>query len=647
MSIRVDDEELDRALVAMAPDALLVVDARGLIVLANASAETLFGYGHAQLIDQPIDRLIPNATPFRHPHHIERYVAEPQDESPGIALLARRHDGSTFPAEVTVTTIDLGEAGALVCTAVRDISDRVTLEAQFASLLDATPDAIIAADRDGVIRIVNRNAELLFGFDRAELLGETVERLVPTLAREMHVVKRDAYALDPRPRRMASGRALSAVRKDGTEFPVDVALSSIETRDGPLISAAVRDMTERVDAEHERALIVEGLHRARLIQMQRLETVGQLAGGIAHDFNNQLAVILNYAEFVHEKLPDGELRHDVEEIQRAATHAADLTRQLLIFARREVTKQTLLDLNGVVGSIEDVLHKTIGPTVKVRTSLAPDLPSILADRGQLEQVILNLAVNARDAMPDGGELVVETSEIELDDVYAEAFPTVLPGRYVRLAISDTGTGMTPAVLARAFEPLFTTKPAGRGTGLGLATVYGTITQAGGHVRIHSEVGHGTHVSIDLPAVDQPASQTERVREPAAPPVGHGETVLVVEDDAGVLLAALRVLRASGYIVVARSNAADALKLLRERLRQIDVLVTSVVLSDTSGVQLGREALALRPDLCILYLSGYSQEVVARQGPMEPGSILLQKPFTRAHLLKAMHDTITGEREPDA
>ena len=285
--------------------------------------------------------------------------------------------------------------------------------------------------------------------------------------------------------------------------------------------------------------------------------------------------------------------------------------------------------------------------MKVRTSLAPDLPSILADRGQLEQVILNLAVNARDAMPNGGELVLETSEIDLDDVYAEAFPTVIPGPYVRLAVSDNGVGMTPAVLARAFEPLFTTKAPGRGTGLGLATVYGTITQAGGHVRIHSEVGYGTHVSIDLPAIDQPAAQTERVREPAAPPIGHGERVLVVEDDAGVLLAALRVLRASGYSVVARSNAADALKLLRERLRQIDVLVTAVVLSDTSGVQLGREALALRPDLCVLYLSGYSQEVVARQGAIAPGSILLQKPFTRAHLLAAMRQTITGERPPDA
>ena len=647
MSTRVGDGGLQRALVEMAPDALLVVDAQGLIVLANPSAVSLFGYRDAQLIGERIDSLIPNAAPFRHPHHTERYVAEPQVESPGIALLARRRDGSTFPADVAVSTVDDDEGGVLVCTAVRDISDRVNLEAQFASLLDATPDAIVAVDRNGLIKVVNRNAELLFGFDRAELIGEKIERLVPLRARAAHPAQRDAYALDPRPRHMPSGIELMAVRKDGTEFPVDISLSSIETREGLLISAAVRDMTERVDAEHERALIVDGLHRARLIQMQRLETVGRLAGGIAHDFNNQLAVILNYADFVHEKLPDGDLRHDVEEIQRAATHAADLTRQLLIFARREVTEHVLLEMNEVVAGIEEVLRRTLGVTVKVRTVLAPGLPSIRADRGQLEQVILNLAVNAQDAMPDGGELVLETCEIELDDVYAEAFPTVLPGRYVRLAVSDNGTGMTPEVLARAFEPLFTTKPAGRGTGLGLATTYGTVTQAGGHARIYSELGHGTLVEVDLPATDEPAAEAERVSAPAVPAVGRGETVLIVEDDAAVLLAALRVLRANGYIAVARSNAADALRLLREGWRHIDVLMTDVVLADMSGVQLGREAVALRPGLRVLYVSGYSQEVIARQGAMEPGSILLQKPFTRAHLLRAMRQTITGERPPRA
>ena len=644
MSIRVDGEELNKALVAVAPDALLVVDAHGLIVLANPSAERLFGSTSAGLVGERVDLLIPDGAPFRHPQHRERYAEDPQ--SPGVALVAQRRDGSTFPAEVTISNVGEGDA-VLVCIAVRDISDRVNLEARFEGILDAAPDAIIAVDRQGLIKLVNRNAERLFGFDRAELIGETIERLVPERSRDAHPAQRAEYALDPQPRHMPSGMSLFGLRKDGTEFPVDISLSSIETKDGLLISAAVRDMTERVDAEHERAVIVEGLHRARLVQVQRLETVGQLAGGIAHDFNNQLAVILNYAEFVHEKLPEGELRRDVEEIQRAATHAADLTRQLLIFARREVTKQVLLNLNDVVIGVESMLRRSLGATVKVSTALAPDLPSILADPGQFQQVILNLAVNARDAMPDGGELVLETSEIELDDVYAEAFPTVLPGRYVRLTISDTGTGMTPAVLARSFEPLFTTKPAGQGTGLGLATVYGTVTQAGGHVRIYSEVGHGTHVSIDLPAIDAPAALAKRPK-PAAPAVAsNGETVLMVEDDAAVLLAALRVLRANGYVVVARSNAADALKLLRERARRIDVLVTDVVLSDRSGVQLGREALALRPELCILYLSGYSQEVIARQGAMEPGTILLQKPFTRAHLLAAMRQTITGVRSSDA
>jgi two-component system, cell cycle sensor histidine kinase and response regulator CckA len=443
---------------------------------------------------------------------------------------------------------------------------------------------------------------------------------------------------------MGAGLNLSAVRKDGTEFPVDIALSSIETADGLLVSAAVRDITARVEAERERRIIQDELHEARLRQAQRLETVGQLAGGIAHDFNNLLAVILNYAEFLGEQLPEGEMRSDVEEIRRAATRAADLTRQLLIFARREVTKPELLDINAVVSGVENLLRRTVGEHVQFINTLASGLPSVRADPGQLEQVFMNLAVNARDAMPNGGRLIVETKSVELDDVYADAHPGVVPGRYVRLSVSDTGVGMAPEVLARAFEPFFTTKPAGSGTGLGLATVYGIVTQAGGNVRLYSEIGRGTLVAIHLPAIDEPAASAPRPASTLELPKGAGQTVLLAEDEGAVLLAAIRILSANGYSILAHSDPNEVLELASRGDRHIDGLITDVVMPGMSGIELARRIRAIKPDLPVLYMSGYSSEMVANQGPMESGSALLQKPFTRIELLTAVRAMLSRSRQ---
>ena len=371
--------------------------------------------------------------------------------------------------------------------------------------------------------------------------------------------------------------------------------------------------------------------------------MGQLAGGIAHDFNNLLAVILNYADFVAEQLPEGEMRQDVEEIQRAASRAADLTRQLLIFARREVTQPELLDMNALITGVEKLLRRTIGEHVEFIMSLEQPLPSVRADPGQLEQIFLNLAVNARDAMPGGGRLVVETKDVTLDDVYADAHPGIAPGRYVRLAVSDTGIGMTPEAVARAFEPFFTTKPAGQGTGLGLATVYGIVTQAGGNARIYSEPGRGTVVTIHLPAIEEAATAAMAVAAQAPLATGRGETLLVVEDESAVLLAVIRILSQNGYRVLAQSDPADAVALLGDRSKRIDVLVTDVVMPGMSGVELARRARELRPGLPVLYMSGYSHEVVAHQGAIPEGAVLLQKPFTRKELLRALDRTVAGAR----
>jgi PAS domain S-box-containing protein len=421
------------------------------------------------------------------------------------------------------------------------------------------------------------------------------------------------------------------------------------SKDGALIDVELTSIGLRYDGRDARLVVVEDLTErkrleGRLQQSQRLEAVGQLAGGIAHDFNNLLAVILNYAEFVADALPEGDVRKDVAEIQRAASRAADLTRQLLIFARREVAKPQPLDLNAVVAGMENLLRRTIGESIGLKMSLSSELPSVEADPGQIEQVFLNLAINARDAMPGGGQLVVETSAIDLDEGLDAGRPNLSPGRYVQLSVSDTGVGMSAEVMERAFEPFFTTKPEGQGTGLGLATVYGIVTGAGGNIGMYSEPGLGTRVSIHLPAIDAPATAARPV-ETSAIPRGDGRIVLVVEDETAVLVAAVRILEGHGYRVNPQSDPTAALAVLDDPTARVDILLTDVVMPVLSGFELARRGQELRPGLPVLYMSGYSQDFVAHRGTLPAGSNVLQKPFTRRVLLVAIDATLgRGSRD---
>jgi PAS domain S-box-containing protein len=385
-------------------------------------------------------------------------------------------------------------------------------------LLDAAPDGMVIIDEAGVIRLVNRQAEALFGYERAELVGKPVEVLVPDRLAASHPDRRNTYVRNPSTRPMGAGLELTARHKDGSEFPVDISLSSLETDEGLLVSAAVRDIRDRRRSEQERAVLemrldqaqreLEGAVRAaRLNQAERLESVGQLAGGIAHDFNNLLAAIVNYAGLVgdiSELFTDASstpaltvILEDVGEIKDIAKRAADLTDQLLIFSRREVLKLEVLDLSAIVSEMEKLLGRTTGEDIDLSTKLAPGLPKTRLDRGQVEQVVMNLVVNARDAMPRGGKLEIKTELFVVDEDYA-SHRGIAPGPYVRLAVSDTGSGMQPEIAERALEPFFTTKAKGKGSGLGLATVYGIATQAGGDVVIYSEPGLGTTVGVNFP-----------------------------------------------------------------------------------------------------------------------------------------------------
>jgi signal transduction histidine kinase/CheY-like chemotaxis protein len=407
-----------------------------------------------------------------------------------------------------------------------------------------------------------------------------------------------------------------------------------------------------IDAERREALEAperEERVQAQLQQAQRLESLGQLAGGVAHDFNNLLAVILNYTSFVSDELTDPaesgwperleSARSDLGQIRQAAERAAGLTRQLLAFARREVARPQVLDLGKVIIGVEEMLRRTLGEHIELSTSLAGDLWPVLADPGQLEQVLVNLAVNARDAMPSGGTLTIDTSNITVDAATIAGGSEARHGRNVRLRVSDTGTGMTAQVIEHVFEPFFTTKEEGAGTGLGLATVYGILAQAGGTIKIYSEPGAGTTFNIMLPVTAEAAA-------PIAEPVPYqrspkGETVLVVEDAEALREVTRRIFARNGYQVITAANGPQALDIARGHPGEIHLLVTDVVMPGMLGNEVAEKMRAIKPGIEVLFMSGYARPVLASQGRLDPGVALVEKPFSEADLLAQAGRVLNG------
>jgi PAS domain S-box-containing protein len=507
-------------------------------------------------------------------------------------------------------------------------------------LLDAAPDAVVCVDVDGRIVLVNAQTERLFGYGREELTGQLVEILVPDAIKAGHPVHRAGYVADPRPRQMGAGIELAGRRRDGSTFPAEISMSAIDTGEGILVSAAVRDVTERLELQAER----ERLER-QLQQSQRLESLGQLAGGVAHDFNNLLAVISNYAAFVAEevasRVPQDEwqaVHGDIKQIERAAERAAVLTHQLLAFARRDVIQPRPLNLNHVIVEIEQLLVRTLGEHVELSHDLTAGLRLVLADPGQIEQVLVNLAVNARDAMPAGGKLIIATAVANVDADHAASRVGLPPGRYVSLKVSDTGTGMPQGVIDRAFEPFFTTKAKGEGTGLGLATVYGIVTQLGGYVQIYSEPGLGTTFTILLPETNGPAEEPSSA--PSAAQGGAGETILVVEDEAAMREVNRRILTRHGYQVLTAVNGINAIEVAASHPGDIDVLLTDVVMPQMLGKEAADRIRALHPAVTVLFMSGYTQGVLDTQGVLEAGVNLIEKPFTEASLLAKLREMVS-------
>ncbi|HYT83053.1 MAG TPA: response regulator [Gemmatimonadales bacterium] len=509
------------------------------------------------------------------------------------------------------------------------------LEERLRSVVATVPDVLFSLSPDGgQVHYISPAAAHVFGYTPEEVAAERdlwYQRLSPEDVAKVRACRERAAATgQSQTVEYRFRRRDDAVRWIETSFiPVRGERGTVLRLDG--IS---RDITEQRKLEEQ------------FRQAQKMEAVGRLAGGVAHDFNNLLTVITSYSDILLEDLaPHDPRRADMEEIRKAAISAAGLTRQLLAFSRQQVLEPRVLNLNAVVTNTEKLLRRLLGEDVQLVTAPAPQLGAVKADPGQLEQVIVNLAVNARDAMPEGGKLTIETANAVMDEAYVRDHPLAKPGPYVMLAVSDTGAGMDEQTQRRIFEPFFTTKEPGKGTGLGLATVYGIVKQSGGFIWVYSEPGHGTTFKIYLPRVAEPV---ETVTPPAAlgESLRGSETVLLAEDAAAVRAVTRQVLDRLGYTVLEAPNGAAALHLATKHHGPIHLLLTDVIMPELGGRQLAQQLIALRPELRVLYASGYTDDAVVRHGVLTPGVAYLQKPFTPDVLARKVREVLDSPHGAD-
>ena len=549
---------------------------------------------------------------FRHKDGTYRWVADEQ------RLL---RDASGTPIEVVGSWSDVTPRKQAELRLLES-------EEQYRLLFDSNPQPMWVYDVETMAFLaVNQAAVNHYGYSHGEFLSmkiRDISRFEETQLPEEHGVTRPG---ESERKASPSPRVWTHRKKDGSLIDVEIAVGSIEFRGRRAGLALVTDVTERKHLE------------TQLLQSQKMDSVGRLAGGVAHDFNNLLGVITGYGELLAGRLPnDPQLKRYVNDILKAAERAAGLTRQLLAFSRKQVLQPRILDLNAVVAEMEKMLRRLIGEDVQLITIFDERLEGVQADPGQMEQVLMNLAVNARDAMPRGGRLTIETAKVDLDATYARSRPGVKPGPHVMLAVSDTGHGMEPEVLDHIFEPFFTTKEAGKGTGLGLATVHGIVKQSGGHIFVYSERGQGTTFKIYLPRVG--AGKVEET--PATPQAEQhrgSETILLVEDEESLRGIVRECLEASGYSVIEARHAGHALELAEGHPAPIHLLITDVIMPGMSGSQLAAAFTASHAETKVLYMSGYTDDAVVLHGVLAADVSFLQKPFTTEALARKVREVL--------
>jgi len=635
------------AVLDASPNAVVAIDEQGRIAYVNPQVESTFGYAEGELLGELVEVLLPARVGERHISHRNGFLSNPVARPMGIGidLAGRRKDGTEFPVEISLSPLKTADGVRAFATIV-DISARKAAESQlaeserrFRAVLEASPNAVLAIDEQGRIIYVNPQVETTFGYDHGEVIGKLVEDLLPARVGERHVGHRNAFIAHPVARPMGIGLDLAGRRKDGTEFPVEISLSPVETADGMQAFATIVDISARKAAE------------SQLLQAQKLESIGRLAGGIAHDFNNMLFAIRGYAELLAEDLsvePSSELDtagslQSVAAITTAADKAAELTGQLLAFSRQQVVSPKVTALNPGIRELEPMLRRLIGENLNLVMKLDPSAGNLMADSGHLDQILVNLVVNARDAMPDGGTVTIETGNVTFDEPYAVEHFDVTAGPYVLLEVTDTGIGMDHETRQHIFEPFFTTKQLGKGTGLGLATIYGIVRQAGGHIWLYSEPDRGSSFKLYFPRVDAPAEATPH---PTVSTAIEGGIVMVVEDEPAVRDMVAQLLERAGYEVIAVADGLEAITRASSE-EPIDVLVTDVVMPNMSGIDLAERMMDRYPRLGVVLLSGYTAETLNIERVTRRSAIFVPKPITSQRLIQAVHQAAATARAATA
>ena len=633
-----ESEDRYRDLVDNSQYLICTHDLQGRFLSVNPAVADLLGYDRSTILNMDVrDILVPDVR-----DQFSSYLESILKEGVAQGLMSvQTATGEKRILEYNNTLRTEGVASPIIRAVIHDVTKRERAEKalrdseeKYRILVETSPDAITLFDLNLKITMANRPALTLFAHEKQEdVIGKSIFDYLASDQQDR--AKGDIEKV------LETGSIGPAeytlLRKDGTPFPAELKASLVLDRQKRAVAilCVSRDVTERKRMEQEKTVLQEQLR-----QSQKMEAIGQLAGGVAHDFNNLLTVIGGNCQLSLLDLKEEDpLRESFEEIRKATDRAAGLTRQLLAFSRRQVMEVRVLDLNTVLRNLEKMLHRIIGEDIQLVTLLAENLGSVKSDPGQIEQVIMNLAVNARDAMPQGGKLTFETSNTELDAAYVRVHRSMVPGRYVMLTVTDTGVGMPPEIKERIFDPFFTTKERGKGTGLGLSTVYGIVKQSGGYIWVYSEPGKGTAFKIYFPRVDEPPEELREKKVIGEMPRGN-KTILVVEDEETVRMLAVQILERQGYEVLEAEGGEEALLLCQQETKPIHLVLTDVVMPGMSGRQLVEQLRQVCNDLKVIYMSGYTDETIVHHGALEKGINYVQKPFTLEGLASKVQEVLS-------
>ena len=663
-----------RDLLEAAPDAMIVVSGRGEVVLVNTQTEKLFGYQRNELLHQSVEILIPSR--FRKQHQTDRADffthAHSRSMGSGLDLVGLRKDGSEFPVDVMLSPVAT-EDGTVVLSIIRDITERkqneelarqnsemkMAMAVKNAELAAAKKELELIAESERMAEALRRSEarvrhlvdSSIIGIATGDLDGRLIDandaclKMLGCTREDLSAGQMRWDVITPPEFHDSDRKIVEQLRRTGVATPWE---KQFICKDGKRVSVLIGVTTMiGISGETEAvSFILDLTERKRLEQQlrqaQKMEAVGQLAGGIAHDFNNLLSIIIGYSELLEARFDASDpLRAKLEQIRRAGQRAATLTRQLLTFSRKQVLEPKVLELNHVVADTLRMLQYLIGEDIELIAVPRSNLWHVSADPGQVEQVIINLAVNARDAMPKGGKLTIETDNFEIDEVFVRQHAGSVPGSYVMLSVTDTGCGMDEETKGHIFEPFFTTKALGKGTGLGLATVYGVVKQSGGYISVYSDLGRGTSFKIYLPRAERSVPPAVSVSGGTGRQQGS-ETILLVEDADPLRELAGEILREAGYTLLQAANGADAIRVTEAYREPIHLLLTDVVMPEIDGPKLAERLLRIHPGIKVLYMSGYTDESLSHHGVRGSGISLLQKPFTRESITRKVREVLSAE-----